>query len=62
VSESAKTTTCKLCFQEHEVTSIFGFDYVLCPEMPKDLIIPESTLEAFMAGKSMLDQPLIVVR
>jgi hypothetical protein len=33
-----------------------------CPLVPKEMIVPLTTLEAFMQGRSMADRPFIVFR
>lgn len=58
--EQEQTVICSLCFKEHSTTTLYGITIIPCPDMPEDLIMPSSTLEAFIAGRSMLDQPFIV--
>jgi hypothetical protein len=61
MNTETKTVICILCNEPHETFSMYGMVYVPCPEMPKDIIVPSSAIEAFMTGRSMLDQPFIVI-
>ena len=62
VSEEKKELRdCPLCHEKHESMMLFGMEFIACPEMPENVIMPTPTLQAFMAGKSMLDQPFIVI-
>lgn len=56
-----KTETCPLCQEQHESMMLFGMKYIPCPMMPKDVLMPSTTIEAFFRGRSMLDQPVIVI-
>jgi hypothetical protein len=58
--EKPELRTCLLCHERHESVMLHGMQFIACPQMPKDVIMPESALRAFMAGDSMLDQPFIV--
>lgn len=61
MSEENKTETCPLCREQHESMTLFGVKFIPCPMMPKDTIMPSTTIEAFFQGRPVLDQPLIVI-
>lgn len=61
MNEEKKTESCPLCHEEHESMSLFGVKYIACPLMLKDTIMPRSTIDAFFQGRSMMDQPVIVI-
>lgn len=61
MSEEEKTETCLLCGEQHESMTLWGVKYIACPMMPKDTIMPRSTIEAFFQGRSVLEQPVIVI-
>lgn len=61
MGEEDKTETCPLCHEQHETASLHGVKYIACPLMPKDTIMPKSTIDAFFQGRCMLDQPVIVI-
>lgn len=62
MSDGKETVECPLCHERHEVMMMHGVKYVPCSEMPREMIMPASTLKAFMSGRSMLDEPFIIVR
>lgn len=60
--KQTKTVECPLCHERHDVMTMHGITYVPCPQIPRDLLMPVSTLEAFMGGQSMLDDSFIIIR
>lgn len=62
VNTETKIVTCILYGKRHETVAMYGLVYIPCPEMPKDFIVPTQTIKVFVTGKSMPDQPFIVVQ
>lgn len=61
MNAEAETVICILCGKQHETVVVYGLVCIPCPEMPENVIVPTQAIEAFMTGRSMLDQPFIVV-